>query len=344
MSGPYGISALTYYEAGFSPLPALGKLLVVKNASGRHPVVSKSQIERWSITHGPFSVALRVPKNVLGLDVDAYKGDLKKLEALEDSLGKLPLTWNSDSRGGDGGKILYKIPDHLLSDKWISNINGITVVQHTHRYVMAFPSYNKESQSRYLWYLGLGGDLIPNQIPAVDDLTELPESWIETLRKQVDLMHDYDTYAMNNDLDLFNDDAPCPYMETLIQMCKDKLIASYDGGLHDTANSVLGIVIMAAVNGHAGVAEAVEGLSKVFCDGPRQRDLGSEWDSMLSYILPKIDPDTISESDTCKLSIDWQQIKENAEKDFNTEFAEFGLTSQQKYNLQFGSKKFRRAR
>lgn len=299
--GPYEISALTYYEAGFSPIPAMGKLLVVKEASGRYPMVSREKIEKWSKTHGPFNVALRLPLNALAFDIDSYKGDINKLRELEESLGKLPPTWNSDSRGGDGGKIIYRIPDEFASDKWLSSINGITIVQHTHRYVMAFPSYNKESDSRYLWYYGLGGLMVPDQqIPSIDGLTELPRAWATALRKQGEVIFNQ-TEVYNVGLDDFNSDAPCQYMTVLTQMCKEDLIAAYDSGLHDTGFKVIGRIVRAAAIGHSGITEALEELSEVFCAAPRTRDLGAEWNNSLPYILAQTE--ITSTTDICDLKL-----------------------------------------
>ena len=283
--GPYEISALTYYEAGFSPIPAMGKLLVVKEASGRYPIVGREKIQKWTKTHGPFNVALRLPPDTVAFDIDSYKGDIKRLRELEESLGKLPPTWNSDSRGGDGGKIIYRIPKEFSSDKWLSSINGITIVQHTHRYVMAFPSYNKESDSRYLWYFGLGGLLIPDQqIPSVDELTELPKEWAIALRKQGNVIFNQ-TEIYNVGLDDFNSDEPCHYMTTLTQMCKEEIVSSYDSGLHDAGYRLIGKIVRAAALGHPGITEALEELSLTFCSAPRSRDLGAEWNNMLPYIL-----------------------------------------------------------
>lgn len=302
---PYGISALAYHDAGFSPLPALGKLLVVKMASGRHPNVSREQIEKWSKTHGPFNVALRVPKNVIGLDIDEYKGDLDRLKKLESELGELPPTWNSDSRGGTGGKLLFRVPDELASDKWQSNISGITIVQHTHRYVMALPSRNKESNSRYQWYMGLNGLLVPDyQIPTVDELSEIPKEWASVLKKTVDPMY-YENSGISNDEleDIFNNDDPCIYMQTLTEICSQKLLEAYDAGLHDVGLSIIGILITAATDGHSGIVQAIDTISEIFVGAPRGRDLGNEWNNLLSFVLANVDMAGISEVDTCNLRL-----------------------------------------
>jgi hypothetical protein len=302
---PYETAALPYFEGGFSPLPALGKLVVVKQASGRHPMAPKERVEKWTRSHSPFNIALRLPKNVLALDIDAYKGDIEKLEKLERELGKLPETWNSDSRGGDGGKILFRIPDDYSHDKWESNISGITVVQHTHRYVMALPSYNKESDSRYKWYKGLGGSLVPDyQIPTVDDLTELPYQWAAALWKTVDLMYHENSGISNDELeDYFNNNDPCTYMQVLTEMCCERIQDNYDSNVHDTGLSMVGMLVKAASDGHSGIVQAMDRLAETFLAAPRRRDLGTEWNNILSFVLANVETDCVSEVDSCILNL-----------------------------------------
>lgn len=306
MVGPYSLSAMTYYEAGFSPLPAIGKLLRVSKASGRHPLATQEQIQQWISTHGSFNVALRLPKNVIGLDIDAYKGDFERLRILEEKLGKLPTSWNSDSRGGNGGKILFRVPERYESAKWKSNISGITIVQHTHRYVMALPSYNRESDSKYMWYEGLGGKLVEGyHVPAVDDLAVMQKDWITELIKEEEAQEASPMYGhINNDeLYVFNDNEPCKYMNILTEMCVDRLVKSYNHGLHDTCLSIIGLLVTTATDGHSGIQYAMSKISEAFCQAPRNRDLVSEWNNLLSFTLAKIDVNSISETDLCDLSI-----------------------------------------
>lgn len=305
--GPYEIAARTYFEAGFSPLPAIGKLLYVTGYSGRYPIAPLEQVEHWIRTIGDRNIALRLPKSVIGIDIDAYKSDLIKLKELEHYLGKLPPTWNSDSRGGEGGKLLYRVPEF---DKWKSNINGITIIQHTHRYIMAFPSHNKESNSRYRWYMGLGGaEVLDYEIPEIRDLTILPSGWIRELKKE-EVTNQYDntnTDLYLSDLDIFADGPMCPYMEMLTMACKDKLLTSYSGGLHDTGLSVIGKLISAATNGHTGIVHAIEQISEVFFASGRNRDLGTEWYNLLLFSLAHVPIDEISQVDSCGMRLGYPQ-------------------------------------
>lgn len=312
MFNPYEVSALEYFKAGFSPLPAVGKLLAVKHVSGRYPLADIEKIEKWTVSHKSLNVALRLPLNVVAIDIDAYKGDLERLAKLEQELGPLPTTWNSDSRGGKGGKLLFRIPKTVQSKRWKSNIGGITIIQHTHRYVMVLPSYNRESSTRYMWYLGLGGPQVPDyRIPSVDDLTELPEAWALALKREDQMIFGSNSEANNVGLDAFNKDTPCMYMTTLTEMCKERVIDAYDTGLHDTGKSVIFTLLTAAINGHAGVAEAMDEVSEAFCLAPnRPRDLGAEWNSLLDWALANVPINETSNLDVCDLTIrNYHEVK-----------------------------------
>lgn len=324
MTGPYAVSASTYHMAGFSPLPALGKLLQVTKASGRHPLAKAITIDTWSKIYGTHNVALRLPTDVIAIDIDAYKGDLERLQQLEDVLGELPITWNSDSRGGSGGKILFRVPPDI---KWVSNINGITIIQHTHRYVMVYPSYNRESDSIYQWYYGLGGHLLPDSIPEIEDLSELPKSWIRALTKS-DSIQEFRGNPMgisNDDLDMFNPGPPCKYMQILLEACSDKLENAPT--LHDTGLSVIGVLVQAAVDGHAGIEESMDKISAIFCSSSRPRDLASEWNNLLSFVLANVDQNTISEADGCNLSIFLDHQQEQMIRDDVSRLLAVGMTS-----------------
>lgn len=278
-------------------------MLMVTGASGRHPMAGLDKIENWLKTYSHANIALRLPTNVIGLDVDAYKNDLDRLEVLEEQLGPLPVTWNSDSRGGQGGKLLFQVPP---DKKWQSSIGGITIVQHTHRYVMALPSYNRESHSNYQWHQGLSGIIVPDyQIPSVDDLSELPSTWTNVLEKHQTQTF-YNLEPQDIELDMFNDEEACPYTLRLANICKKKLKESYTSGLHDTALSITGSLIQAASNGHTGIPTVVLELGDMFRSAPRNRDLATEWFNVVDFVLAHVEADAISELDPCKISVDFQ--------------------------------------
>lgn len=181
----YGSVAQTYYQRGWEgvlPLPPGAKTEPPKGYTGdtgRYP--TQAQVAGWASTHAAGNVALRLPDNVLGLDVDAYEGKLggQTLAALEARLGRLPATWVSTSRedGSGSGIRLFRAPGGLV---WRNGIGAdIDVIRRSWRYAVVWPSTHPKTRSTYRWYA-------PGWIPAVapprpGDLAELPFPWVQFL-------------------------------------------------------------------------------------------------------------------------------------------------------------------
>ena len=56
------------------------------------------------------------------------------------------------------------------------------LVQHHHRFVVAWPSVHPKTGGTYRWY-GPDGELMPEgAVPRPEDLPELPETWLDGLR------------------------------------------------------------------------------------------------------------------------------------------------------------------
>lgn len=300
---PYAISAHAYLTAGFSPLPAKGKLLLVTGVSGIDGrMATAHDVSRWADEYADADVVLRLPTDVIGLDVDAYKDNLEALAKLERRHGKLPETWNADSRGGDGGKLLYRVP--LRDSKWKSDIGGITTIQHTHRYVLVAPSYNEKSESVVKWYHGLGGPEIVDEIPDVADLPMLPAAWVAELLYAERYRQTTKTNPTDFDIfTLFTQGAPCEFMNKLIDYGEATLRGAYTSGLHDAGLHVIGRVLRAGCNGHTGVETALNQLERIFTNAPRPRDLASEWSDELSYAIAHLDCDERQTIDHCNIKL-----------------------------------------
>lgn len=174
---PYDDFAEEYLEFGYSPLPlpAGKKYPPPDGYTGKDtPMASEEDIARWGEQFPDANIALRLPKGVIGIDVDAYKGEaeLEAWRSLEKELGELPDTARCSSRDdGISGIRLFRVPDgYVAKDLGLAG----EVIQHHHRYVVAPPSIHPETGAEYAWDGGMAW--------GVTELPELPQTWLEALR------------------------------------------------------------------------------------------------------------------------------------------------------------------
>lgn len=305
MAYPYGMAARIYLAAGFRPLPAKGKDLIVKDVSGGYREATTEEIERWRVDHAQMNVVLRLPENVIALDVDNYKGDVVRLRMLEESIGEeLPVTWNSDARGGDGGKLLYRVTHTDI--KWPQAVADITIAQHTHRYVIAPPSVNPITKTPYRWYQGLGGPVIDDQVPTVAELPLLGPLWQSYLFMKSESRGPVRRPSEESPgLDSFNDGDPCQHFSSLEEEAADALhnAVKGNGGLHDTMLHYLGKLAQHATYGHSGFAKVLDTLEPIVTKSNRERDMVTEWNNAVSYVLAQQATAKIERHDPCKIQI-----------------------------------------
>jgi hypothetical protein len=178
----YADAAMTYLSRGWAPLPLpAGRKSSPPDGWTGHgaPWPSGADVAEWAANgHGSGNIGIRMPDVVVGIDVDDYddKGGGETLANLEARLGQLPPSPKSTSRPDDpvSGIRFYRVPG---GRRWHDPGPGIEVIQHTYRYAVVAPSIHPEGRS-YLWY-DPDGAQIPG--PAVDELPELPESWVDDL-------------------------------------------------------------------------------------------------------------------------------------------------------------------
>lgn len=199
MSG-FGDFAPHYLAAGWSPLPLRhnSKWPPPDGTTGNDGAyVSGADLQDW-LDHGVpegenqpsrsadevrgGNIALRLPKNVVALDVDAYgeKPGAQTFARLQQTLGALPPTWRSSARtDGTSGIYLFRLPDGVESDFGDTG-PGIETLRWNHRYAVVAPSLNPLSGTQYVWWWGAQ----MTKAPRVDQLPELPGAWVEHLRQQ----------------------------------------------------------------------------------------------------------------------------------------------------------------
>ncbi|GAA1802917.1 phage/plasmid primase, P4 family [Nostocoides veronense] len=183
---PYRDAAQGYLAAGFNPLPLPYRQKAsppsgFTGRDGREP--TKAQVTEWA-QRGPQNVALRLPANVIGIDVDNYaKGGRQRtggqtIARAQIELGLLPDTWRSTSRPGDpvSGIYLFRVEPLPEGHNWPEAIGtNVEIIQHSHRYLVAAPSIHPDTERPYEWF-GPDGTRT-DEPPTVDDLPELPEGW-----------------------------------------------------------------------------------------------------------------------------------------------------------------------
>lgn len=181
MTVDLGDAARLWYERGWPPFP------LPANAKGPPPsgvtgydgldlTAAQVAAARWT-----GNVGVRMPADVIGLDVDGYGGKraVSALMALEAELGPLPPTVrSSNGRPGQSGIRFYRVPVGL---SWVTSLpGGIDIIQRHHRYAAVWPSMHPEGR-QYVLVDELSRERC--EVPEVADLPELPWAWIAFLSR-----------------------------------------------------------------------------------------------------------------------------------------------------------------
>lgn len=296
-NGPYATAADTYWSAGWRgvlPLPANAKKLPPKGYTGSDGT-DPYYPEVWEWINGPGgagNIALRLPLDVIGIDVDAYddKAGADTLAAAERAHGKLPPTWRTTSRDdGVSGIRLYRVPPGMA---WEQIGPGIETIQRSHRYAVVWPSVHPEGRT-YRWIDPSG--VVSTVIPHLDELPSLPQAWI-------------DAYVRGEATDLPRNNMPATLAASWLaglpgggddpcQRMRDAATADAlalergEGSAHDTACQATGRFVRLAAEGHPGVLRIMSSVHKAFTDNvtnPRRHgtvrtpsEAEAEWRAMV---------------------------------------------------------------
>lgn len=301
MGSPYGETAGRYWAAGWRgvlPLPASAKGPVPRGYTGWAGVEpSWPDVMAWiegGVGRYPAgNVALRLPRGVYGLDVDAYgsKGGAAALAALESTLGALPATWCVSSRDdGISGIRLFRGdpgPDRRWRDEPGGHGAGIEAIHFGHRYAVTFPSIHPETGAKYV-FRGTGGlHVETDEIPRIDQLPELPAAWIEALSEPGEVRVG-DMAGHREAVDLigrWRAGEPCRVVAAAVERGVAGLVRAVDGAaLHPAARDTIHELINLGNEGHAGVSRSVSEHGHAFVEVRRgrggsegEREAGAEW-------------------------------------------------------------------
>lgn len=286
---PYGSYSAAYLAngwAGVLPLPERQKTPPPAGFTGwNHPQPEGGQVISWSANRPTSNIALRLPADMIGIDVDDYeqKHGAGAFDALEKQLGKLPPTWSSTSRGVDSRAriYLYRLP-HPARVRGGAGAD-IDVIQHGHRYVIAAPSIHPSGQT-YAWYAPSGA-LAEIWPPPPNAMPILPQAWFEWLQEGASTSSTVaaDEGAGRRMLDNIreSDEPACEHMAAAWHTGFMEFQHIGEGGRHDAMLGAVMRVVMAGADGHPGADTVLTELEIIWidaCGGERQ----SEFDRMLT--------------------------------------------------------------
>jgi hypothetical protein len=266
VTGVFADSCEDYARAGWPciiPVPAEAKFPPPEGftgAAGKN--TPPEQLAVWADSaYAGYSVALRMPDGVIGIDVDHYEknGSSKRgddtLAEREAQWGALPLTWCSTARGTDSGPgpariMFYRVPAGRYATKLGPDID---IIQNHHRYAVVAPSPHPGTGTNYRWY---GPDGLPSAVPSPEALPELPASWVARLAEGAAPAGPMAAgleagQALLSQL-LADRMHPCAEMDNAGKAALAELSGALPGSRHDVMTSHVYHIVQLGAEGHPG--------------------------------------------------------------------------------------------
>lgn len=295
----YADNVAEYAQAGWPcilPVPPGDKFPPPTGFTGAEGADTDAfQIVDWVGKLPHYSIALRMPDGVIGIDVDQYmkkgvqKHGAETLAALIEQLGPLPATWSSTARGdangpGESRVMLFQVPVGRYAPNLTAGGTGdIEIIQRHHRYIVVAPSTNPETGTTYRWYDPTGA--LSDKVPGPMDLAELPISWQAHLAEGASAQGpaSADHYSGSLLLEQLEGDwrPECAHITNSRMLSIDAVTAAEAGSRHDAMTGAVHGIIMAAASGHQGVAWSIAELRTHWDSLTAGEDRGGEFERML---------------------------------------------------------------
>ena len=301
---PYLTAVGTYRAAGWTgvlPLPFRRKADPPAGFTGnRGAWPSTADYQAWTDntrpSEGGGNIALRMPPDIIGVDVDNYgdKGGALTLADAVTTWGPLPDTWTSTSRDdGISGIRLYRVPEGM---RWPGVLGpGIEIIQTVHRYAVVWPSVHPEGRV-YRWCRPDGvASLAP---PQSDDLPDLPPRWVAGMsggqRAEEVAFAELTSKGMVDWITGHSFGDPCRVMRRAADKLADDLAT---GSAHESLKHLMSLA-RAAEKGHTGLSAALteagaaflaEATSTARGGATRDRDEAiAEWQRSLAGAISRV--------------------------------------------------------
>jgi hypothetical protein len=324
-TGPYGKAALAYIKAGWpEALPiwkggTRDKQPMVRGYHGREGTWPDDSTNRlWASRYARANIALRLPRWIVGLDVDHYSdkygGD--SLAELQDTLGPLPGTFVSTARtDGVSGIRMFAVPGDFVASSWPSQAAvDIDMITWYERYVICSPSTHKTGNV-YHWYRQSTKYKEMQEyriLPGPENMSMLPGEWCEYLTGIAGGSNEkwnessFDGSARQWLMD-YGVGEPCRYVEAVGVRWLD--IMNDGGSMHEAAKLGISQLVKGAAEGHVGINAALAPMRELFIyklgqrsGAERRRGEGkavSEWRSLVSGAVARYGGEVADEDEVC---------------------------------------------
>jgi len=185
MTGPYGEAAELYRNAGWQGvLPIVGKRMAPTGYTGYNGAwPTDAVIDDWVNVRGTDNIGLRMPDDIIGIDVDAYDGrkGLETIEWWESQLDcVLPLSPRSSARTDGSGIRFFRVPPGLNWKSDLGTGSNVEIIRFGHRFAMVWPSVHPDINETYKWLAP--DNTVLDDIPGLGEFPALPDEWVAGLQ------------------------------------------------------------------------------------------------------------------------------------------------------------------
>lgn len=281
--GPYGEGVAQYAQAGWSgiiPIRKHTKVPALKDVTGYtgHQLTPEESIEYAKARYlSSCNLGLRLPKGVIGVDVDDYdnKVGATTLARLEEELGPLPQTFYSSARGsGISGIRLYRVPPELEFEHVFGP--DIEALRFEHRFAVVYPSVHPKTGTTYTWY-NPNGTLLGG-VPSPDDIATLPQAWVDRFGHEPRVRRENGA-SFEGVEDFFNEHSSGD-MFRYLEAAK-RIFDSSGGSRHDSMLKAVGCAMRDAAAGMYPAREAVDQLKELWDQATDGEGRGSEFEDLV---------------------------------------------------------------
>lgn len=287
-----------YPPAGWPGIMPLGSLngQIVKSPppSGFTGLYGKTadenQLRDWADVAPDRNVGLRLPRGVVGIDIDQYDskhGD-DTVRRLEGEWGPLPAAPYSTARGaGASGIRVFRAPADIELAGQLPG-GSVEIVQWKHRYMVVSPSIHPDTGTQYRWYNADDSERVTP--PSIESLPWLPETWVFHLkvvaRQDFGLADDDETRAMLNS---FKPGPPCTRVRQVVDRTRERFTTE---SAFETARSAIWELVKLGTDEHKGITDALNEIGEMYADEAGSRRgwdaVRREWHRLLEGAYRKI--------------------------------------------------------